>query len=301
MRLIARIVFALVYGWGAAAVRAENTPWAPPEGFSRESASIAAPRSATEVPLERVWIRRVNPLIERIVVSQVRRPIGLARYLALWRESHGCAVKPLQRIRPLSWADKRQTSLTGSCESGEVFVMHILQVGDVFYEFHVTQPTGPAPLVGEDAFRAALNHLLGEVGPVQDTPGAPKASGIARAQARQRIQALAMVRAFGDNLRLRALADGAEIGPKTCTGSRGECLYWFRAETRKEGQWVFWRLFGVSPYDGTLFLSTNSDLSRAYGGQFRPLGPSRAASRSGPGRSRNGTPSTVPDFDDFIR
>ena len=294
-------LFALWWGSVPAATLADSTPWAPPQGFVEQATGIAPPETPPEISSERVWTRRSNDLTEQIVEARTRRPLSLRGYLELWRRNHGCAVKPVRGITPLSWAGEKQTSLTGSCEGGDVFVMHVAQVGDAFYEFHVGQQAGPVQLAGVDAYRDALNRLLGEVGRVVATDRAHKGRSVSRAEARRRIEKLAMVRAFGDAVRLRGLEDGADIGPRTCTGSEGECLYWFRAETQKEGRWGFWRLFGVCPYDGDMFISTTPDLSRVYRGSYQRLGDRYSGSSSGSGVVRGVPRSPFVDLDDPAR
>ena len=158
------VLFAVLWGLAPAAVLADSTLWGLPQGFVEEGTAIAPPASSSQISRERIWTRRLNELTEQIVESSTRRPLSLRGYLRLWRRNHGCAVKPIRGIAQLPWAGERQTSITGSCEAGDVFVMHVAQVGDTFYEFRVGRPAGTAQLEGADSYRDALNRLLGEVG-----------------------------------------------------------------------------------------------------------------------------------------
>jgi len=295
------LLFALLWGSVPAATLADSPLWTPPQGFVEEATGVAPPPTPGEISIERVWTRTLDDLAEQIIETRVRRPLSLRGYLRLWRRNHACAVKPMRGITPLPWAGEKQTSLTGSCEAGDVFVMQVAQVGDAFYEFHVGRQAGPVQPADVDAYRDVLNRLLGEIAPVVASDRARKGHSVSRAEARRRIERLARVRALGDAVRLRVLQDGADIGPKGCTGSEGECLYWFRAETRKEDRWGFWRLFGVCPYDGDMFISTTPDLLRVYRGSFQRMGERRSSSSSGSKEVRGAPGSPVFDLDNPAR
>jgi hypothetical protein len=172
--------------------------------------------------------------------------------------------------------------------------MHVARLGDTFFEFHVGHRLGVPRARGTSSAGEALRRLLGEIpdprGSVGHGMAKPKRA-LSRAEARRRLTRLPAVRSLGDQVRLRPLADAAEIGPVGCTGGAGECLYWFRGETLKEGKWTFWRLLGVCPYDGGMFISTTPNALRAQRGFFWRVGQPRPRSSSGGhGQSRTRVP-----------
>jgi hypothetical protein len=255
--------------------------WLPPEGFVEEK--LAADVSPPFVS-ERAWSRKADGWTEWILEMRTRKRLSLRRYLEIWRGSHACTLRPVRGNPPLAWSGDQQGTWSGSCEGSRLFVMHVARLGNSFFEFHVGQLVGPSQRKGPEAGRDALARLLGAIQrpPTDEQPDKPKRAS--RAEARRLVMRLPMVRAFGGQVRLRALEDAAEIGPLACTGKKGECLYWFRAETQQDGTWTFWRLFGVCPYDGELFMSRTPNVLRAQEGDFQPIGPRRGSNSSGAGK-----------------
>jgi hypothetical protein len=70
--------------------------------------------------------------------------------------------------------------------------------------------------------------------------------------------------------RLLEVPDATELA--SCTGSAGECLYWFRLEQRAGTRWRFARHYGVDPYDvGRVFVAGTASLREIYQGRFTPI------------------------------
>jgi hypothetical protein len=134
--------------------------WSPPEGFVAESP--AAEALSPDFASERVWTRRAGDLMQQIVEVRTKRPLSLRRFLARWRGSHACALSPMRGPRALSWAGDNESTWSGSCEGGDVFVMHVAQVGRTFFAFQVGQRMGPRPMQGGASLREALGRLLVE-------------------------------------------------------------------------------------------------------------------------------------------
>lgn len=277
-------VLALLLGQAPARATEPPAPWLPPAGFVEQTPEGAGAALHPRFTSERMWTRQRGGWTEHIVQMTTHKPLPLRRYLAHWRASHGCVISPRRTDKPLAWAGKDQGTWSGSCEGGDVFVMHIARLGDTFFEFHVGRRLGQPRPQGASASGEALRRLLGEIpnprgGVVQEVNRPTRA--LSRAEARRRLARLPTVRSLGDQVRLRTLEDAAEIGPGGCTGSVGECLYWFRAETLKDGKWTFWRLLGISPYDGDTFIATTPDVLRAQSGAFARVGRHRRRSGSG--------------------
>jgi hypothetical protein len=284
---------------GQAPARAAELPatWLPPTGFVEQTPVGATSALDPKFASERMWTRQRDGWTEHIVQMTTRKPLSLRRYLAHWRASHGCTLSPLRTEQPLSWAGKDQGTWSGACEGGDVFVMHIARLGDRFFEFHVGRPLGRPRPQGASASGETLRRLLGEIsdprGAVVHEVGRPRRA-FSRAEARRRLMTSPAVRSLGDQVRLRPLAHAAEIGPGGCTGSAGECLYWFRADALKDGKWTFWRLLGVCPYDGDMFISTTPNVLRAQDGAFERMGRHRPRSGSG-ARGRSSTGGIIPE------
>ena len=118
---------------------------------------------------------------------------------------------------------------------------------------------------------------------------------MSRGQARRSIERLPTVAALGERVRLHPLPDAADIGPVGCTGSAGECMYWFRAEERTDKRWSLFRLFAVCPYDGTAYVSTTPDRQRAQRGAYEPVGPRRHGKSGSQSSGQRSAPPTIMD------
>lgn len=116
--------------------------------------------------------------------------------------------------------------------------------------FSAVQPPSPAPAVQERAPRRPIE----------------------RAAARDAVTRLPDVarRLATKDARLVAVPDATDL--TSCTGSAGECLYWFRLVQRAGARWRFSRHYGVDPYNaGRLFVATTASLREIYQGRFSPI------------------------------
>jgi hypothetical protein len=155
-------VLTLLVGQAKLGAQAVPDPWQPPKGFVEETPTPDPSVLNASFASERVWTRQSDGWIQQIVEVRTKKRLSLPRFLAIWRASHACALSPMRGAKPLSWAGNNQSSWSGSCEGGDVFVMHVAQVGDTFFAFHVGQRMGPQRLRSSDAFREALGRMLEE-------------------------------------------------------------------------------------------------------------------------------------------
>lgn len=129
----------------------------------------------------------------------------------------------------------------------------------------ITRPSsGPAPSSGGfDSDAAAPNEISSRSsGLVHEKP-------LSKKQARRRVEALPELSNAG-RLRVIEMEDATTID-LGCTGSWGECMYWFKVERPSAGKWAFWRYFIADPYSKRLYISTTPDLEEARRGPFQPV------------------------------
>ena len=135
-------------------------------------APIVVPAESLDrgVQLERWWAHPIGAATERIAELRMNKPPSLQKYLADWRANHHCAVKLVPGVAPLPWPGVTQRTLRGSCESGEIFIMHVVRLAGGIVEFHVDHR---ATVGDEIDLRAALVAPLARV----ERPNVPSGDG----------------------------------------------------------------------------------------------------------------------------
>jgi hypothetical protein len=109
------------------------------------------------VASRRSWTRKEGGITLRLIEVQLRKPCTLAQYLARWRRDHACTAKPVKGAPTLASIPGPSSTVAGTCEGGERYIMHVVKLQDRFVELHADSSImGPGP----ELLQRALRDLL---------------------------------------------------------------------------------------------------------------------------------------------
>jgi hypothetical protein len=134
------------------------TPLLEAEGFTAPAVETPSDALSPAVASERSWTREEHGITLRLIEVRLRKPRSLERYLARWRDGHACTAKPVKRMGTLALVQAPHRTVSGTCEGGDRYIMHVVKLADGFVELHADSPVPGG--AGEGALEQALRGLL---------------------------------------------------------------------------------------------------------------------------------------------